>query len=548
MTTTLTETTRLGLIGDNIADSKSPRLHELAGRLLGRPTTYDRLVPRPSASTSTPSSTRPGPKATAASTSPTPTRSASPPASPSTSPSSPASAPATPWSSTPDGPRGYNTDWSGFKAAYRHGLGDTPTGAVCMIGAGGVGKAVAFGLIDLGMTDLRLVERDLPKAEALAEALRAAAPGLTVTVTGDAATGARGASGLVNCTPVGMVGYGGTPLPRAHMTGARLGLRRGLHPRRHPVPARDAAAEGLKILSGYELYFYQGLHAISIFHGRRHGRGDPARSPQGVSAPCGTASPRSPSAAPCATSSRRSPRPASRASRSSRPTSSPTTARPPRSAAWSATSASSSSPSSPSATSRACPSRRARTFDRARRKLEMMAELGAPRLGVCSNVSPHALGGIDRAADDLRALGDIAAPFGIEIAFEALAWGRFIRDWRDAWEVVRRTDHPAVKLLLDSFHALAPGYPVEPMARDPRRPHLLRPARRRAGDRHGRPPALPPPPPLPRPGRPPHRRLHGRRSPPPASTAGSATRSSTTASAWPRPAASPPTASARSSP
>ncbi len=111
--------------------------------------------------------------------------------------------------------------------------------------------------------------------------------------------------------------------------------------------------------------------------------------------------------------------------------------------------------------------RRARTFDRARRKLEMMAELGAPRLGVCSNVSPHALGGIDRAADDLRELGEIADPFGIEIAFEALAWGRFLRDWRDAWEVVRRTDHPRVKLLLDSFHALAPGYPVAAMANIP---------------------------------------------------------------------------------
>jgi len=111
--------------------------------------------------------------------------------------------------------------------------------------------------------------------------------------------------------------------------------------------------------------------------------------------------------------------------------------------------------------------RRARTFDRARRKLEMMAELGAPRLGICSNVSPHALGGIDRAADDLRELGEIADPFGIEIAFEALAWGRFLRDWRDAWEVVRRTDHPRVKLLLDSFHALAPGYPVAAMANIP---------------------------------------------------------------------------------
>lgn len=107
--------------------------------------------------------------------------------------------------------------------------------------------------------------------------------------------------------------------------------------------------------------------------------------------------------------------------------------------------------------------RRARAFDRARRKLEMMTELGAPRLLVCSNVSPHAEGGIDRAAEDLREFGTIAEGFGVELGFEALAWGRYIRDWRDAWEVVRRADHPAVKIVLDSFHALAPGYPVAPM-------------------------------------------------------------------------------------
>ena len=82
-----------------------------------------------------------------------------------------------------DGPRGYNTDWSGFKAAYRGAFGEAAPGTVCMIGAGGVGKAVAFGLVDLGMTELRLVERDLPKAEALAEALQAAVPALAVTCT-----------------------------------------------------------------------------------------------------------------------------------------------------------------------------------------------------------------------------------------------------------------------------------------------------------------------------------------------------------------------------
>ena len=31
---------------------------------------------------------------------------------------------------------------------------------------------------------------------------------------------------------------------------------------------KDAAAEGLQVMSGYELFFYQGLHAYQIFHGR----------------------------------------------------------------------------------------------------------------------------------------------------------------------------------------------------------------------------------------------------------------------------------------
>ena len=267
MTTTLTDTVRLGLIGDNIADSKSPRLHELAGRLIGRPTTYDRLVPKalgldfdavfekaraegfrglnitypykervvPKLRIDQPQVARLGACNTVV--------------------------------FEADGPRGYNTDWSGFKAAYQRAFGDAAPGAVCMIGAGGVGKAVAFGLVDLGMTELRLVERDLPKAEALAEALRAAVPGLAVTCTTDAAEGAKEASGLVNCTPVGMVGYGGTPLPRENMAGATWAFDAVYT----PVDTRflqDAAAEGLKILSGYELYFYQGLHAITLFQGQ----------------------------------------------------------------------------------------------------------------------------------------------------------------------------------------------------------------------------------------------------------------------------------------
>jgi 4-hydroxyphenylpyruvate dioxygenase len=100
---------------------------------------------------------------------------------------------------------------------------------------------------------------------------------------------------------------------------------------------------------------------------------------------------------------------------------------------------------------------RTRAFERARRKFEVMNELGTDLMLVCSNVAPEALGGIDRAAADLRALGDIAAAAGVRIGYEALAWGRHVSDHRDAWEIVRRADHPAVGLILDSFHTLARG-------------------------------------------------------------------------------------------
>lgn len=267
MTDALIRTVKLGLIGDNIARSQSPRLHELAGRLTDIPVTYERLIPKDlgkefesvffdaraagfrGLNITYPYKERvvdlihvPDPRVAALGAVNTVVFAV-------------------------DGPEGHNTDWSGFLAGYRHAFGDRPTGAVCMVGAGGVGKAVAFGLIELGMRDLRLVERDLPKAEALAKALRAAAPDLKVTVTGEVAEGVAGAAGLINCTPVGMVGYEGTPVPRGLMAGAEWAFDAVYTPVDTQF-LQDATAEGLRVMSGYELYFYQGLHAFAIFHGR----------------------------------------------------------------------------------------------------------------------------------------------------------------------------------------------------------------------------------------------------------------------------------------
>ena len=112
--------------------------------------------------------------------------------------------------------------------------------------------------------------------------------------------------------------------------------------------------------------------------------------------------------------------------------------------------------------------RRARAFARAERKFDTMAELGCDLLMVCSNVSPEAHGGLDRAADDFRELGERAKARGMRVAFEALAWGRHINDYRDAWEVVRRADHPTVGLVLDSFHICARKTDLRPIRSIPK--------------------------------------------------------------------------------
>ncbi len=110
---------------------------------------------------------------------------------------------------------------------------------------------------------------------------------------------------------------------------------------------------------------------------------------------------------------------------------------------------------------------RARGFARAERKFAIMNELGTDLMLICSNVSPQALGGIDRAAADFHELGELAARFGVRVGYEALAWGRHVNDYRDAWEIVRRAEHERIGLILDSFHTLARQSPLGPIASIP---------------------------------------------------------------------------------
>ena len=257
---------RLGLIGDNIAASQSPKLHRLAGRQVQRIVSYDQIVPRhlgldfdgtfglcSAGGYRGVNVTYPYKEAVTAKVR-------------IDDPLVRAMGAVNTVVFEPDGPRGFNTDHSGFMAAYRAARGSRPPGRTLLIGAGGVGKAVAFGLVALGLTEIAIADRDVAKAQALCDALRQARPGLSAIAEADAEALAPGSEGIINCTPVGMVGLEGTPLARSALRGATWAFDAVYTPV-DTVFLREAASEGLSIISGYELFFHQGIDAWRIFTG-----------------------------------------------------------------------------------------------------------------------------------------------------------------------------------------------------------------------------------------------------------------------------------------
>jgi len=93
---------------------------------------------------------------------------------------------------------------------------------------------------------------------------------------------------------------------------------------------------------------------------------------------------------------------------------------------------------------------------RAEHKFDVMEQLGVDTMLVCSSVSPDTVDD-DLAAEQLHLLASRAARRGLRIAYEALAWGRFVDTYDHSWRIVRRAGHPALGLCLDSFHVLSKG-------------------------------------------------------------------------------------------
>ena len=257
---------RLGLIGDNIAASQAPRLHARAGAFLGVEVRYDLLVPAEfglgfdalfdwcaggryrGVNVTHPYKERAAARVELE------------------NPLVRAIGAVNLVRFEPEPRRGFNTDHSGLLRAWRERFGTDAPGVVCQTGAGGAGRAVAFALAELGARAIRLVDVDRSRARALAASLRAAFPALEATEVPSLEEATANAQGLVNCSPVGMVGHGGTPIPRRFMRGAAWAFDAVYT----PVDTQfltDAAAAGLDPLSGFELFFHQGADGLEIFFG-----------------------------------------------------------------------------------------------------------------------------------------------------------------------------------------------------------------------------------------------------------------------------------------
>ncbi len=162
---------------------------------------------------------------------------------------------------------GHNTDSTGFARAVRDLVIASGQGPVAIIGAGGVGKAIAFALAGLGVSAIRLFDTDRSKAASLALGLASSlAGGRGVTVADSVADALRGAVGLVNATPIGMLPNCASPVPEMLLHDELFVADAVYTPLWTPL-LLAAQARGARVMTGRDLAIFQAADAFALFTG-----------------------------------------------------------------------------------------------------------------------------------------------------------------------------------------------------------------------------------------------------------------------------------------
>jgi shikimate dehydrogenase len=163
--------------------------------------------------------------------------------------------------------RGLNTDVAGFMRALRS-TGFDPAGrSVVLLGAGGAARAVGYGLIAGGVDSLIIANRTVDRAESLLVDLLATTdrdPHLRALPIDDSLAAALDScDALINATSVGLDGES-LPLPAGWLP--RGGLVVDLIYHTTPL-LRAAAARGATTQDGLEMLVWQGALAFEAWTG-----------------------------------------------------------------------------------------------------------------------------------------------------------------------------------------------------------------------------------------------------------------------------------------
>ncbi|QHK21012.1 TIM barrel protein [Pseudarthrobacter psychrotolerans] len=100
---------------------------------------------------------------------------------------------------------------------------------------------------------------------------------------------------------------------------------------------------------------------------------------------------------------------------------------------------------------------------RAEAKFKLMARLGMDTILVCSNVASASIDSDDLRVEQLGKLAALAVDHGVKVAYEALAWGKYVNDYEHAHKLVEAVDHPNLGTCLDSFHILSRNWDTTPI-------------------------------------------------------------------------------------
>lgn len=158
-----------------------------------------------------------------------------------------------------------NTDYLGFMQAYINQFNDKNPGKVLMLGAGGVGLAIAFGLFKLNASEIIIHDMNQALVDSLLETLQSIGVNARGLKT-DLISEMKDCDGLINATPLGMFQYPGCAFPKEGFLNQKWSFDAVYTPVETEF-LKICKEHNIETISGFKLFLYQGVEGFKRFSG-----------------------------------------------------------------------------------------------------------------------------------------------------------------------------------------------------------------------------------------------------------------------------------------